>query len=185
MLVVLGGLLGSGTRTLANELAMKYGLYRYEIDSKKLRKPVLGPHGNFTILQPNTDEERLRIYKNIFKDFPLLSKMYPDVIVDDVFHRKSPREYFLSEARKYYESVVFVWIDSDDESVKIRLTRMEKAGKVPSFAEAMHRREWAQSTLQLPVPPPLRFSYWVSGDERIAAEQTAALWKLIQQHVQS
>lgn len=184
MLVVLGGLLGSGAKTLANELATKYRLHRYDIDGRKLRLFSMDNKGNFKVRQPNTDEETLKVYKNVFKDFPLLSKMYPDVVVDDTFHREAPREYFLSEARKYYNPVVFVWIDSDDASVRVRLKHLWKRRRIRSVEQALHKRDRAAAKLQLPAPPAPRFSYRVSGDERIAAEQVAALWELVQQHVQ-
>ncbi len=184
MLVVLGGLLGSGAKTLANELAKQRGFYRYDIDRKKLRRPKFDQRGNFKILQPETDAQKLRIYESVFEEFSLLSKMYPDVVTDDAFHREAPREFFLSEARKYYDPVVFVWIESDEDSVKIRLERMEKEGKVPSVAVAIRRRKMGQMKMQpLPQSTP-HFFYRVSGDERIAAEQVAALWELVQQHVQ-
>lgn len=190
MLIVLGGLLGSGAKTLAGQLAMKSGLHHYDIDQKKLREPVLDPHGDFRILQPRTDKDRVKVYESVFKEFPLLSKMYTDVVVDDVFHRDVPREYFLSEARKYFDPVVFVWVESDEDSVKIRLERMEKAGKVPSLAAAMRRRKTAQMKMQ-PLPPSAPvFSHRASGEEGIAARQAmdrkvAALWKLIQQNIRS
>ena len=83
MLVALGGLLGSGAKTLAQELARTYGAHYYEIDAKKLRTPVLTPQGDFKRLQPKSDDERMQMYERVFADFPLLSKMYPCVIVDD------------------------------------------------------------------------------------------------------
>ena len=190
MLVVLGGLLGNGARTLADQLAARFGLYHYDIARKKIRHPTFDRRGDFRILQPRTDKDRVKVYENVCKDFPLLSKMYPDVVVDDTFHRDIPREYFLSEARKYYTPVVFVWIESDEASVRVRLERIRQAGKIESVDGALRRREKAHAKQQ-PFPPatPI-FFHRTSGKEGIAAQQIAdqkisALWELIQEHAHS
>ena len=104
--------------------------------------------------------------------------MHANAIVDDSFHRETPREYFLSGARKYYKEVIFVWVESDEASVGERLEHMQKLGMIRSVAEATQRRRSAIETLQLPASSVLRFFFSTSGKK-----QVAAVWELIQQRM--
>jgi len=175
MIICLGGLLGDGRKQLANRLAMRFGLHHFDIDRKKLREFSLDGTGNFKVLQPDTDEERLRVYDFALKEFSLLSKLHSTIIVDDTFHREIPREHFFSEARKYYGPVIFIWIESDEISVGERLERLRKSGMTTSVREAERRRERSRALLQLPPPSVPRFFY-TTYDKK----QVLALWELIQ-----
>jgi predicted kinase len=176
MLIVLGGLLGSGRRILADELALRYGLYHHDIDRKKLRWPPRVRGDRVRILQPRSDEERLGVYKSALTEFSMLSKMYPDVIVDEGFHRELPREYFLSHAKDYYDPVIFIWIDSDDRSVRERLGRRHKEGRLESVEGALRIRKKQMAIVQEPQPTVLRFNHTLSEEDPFSL-----LWEKIQE----
>jgi hypothetical protein len=178
MLVVLGGLLGSGRRPLAEKLADKYGLYHYDIDGKKLWRPSPDKRGNFKVLQPSTDAERLTIYRTALREFPLLSKMYPNAVVDESFHREIPRKYFLLEARKYYSPVIFVWVDCDPQWAVKHIEDMHERGVTASVQNTLRWREKAQALLQEPAGSAPRFFSTVIDDA-----QVEDLWRLVQRSV--
>jgi len=161
---------------MADKLAQTFGLHLYDIGRKKLRSPLLDRDGNFQVLRSRTDKERLRIFGSVLREFPLLSKMYADVIVSDTFHRSVPREYFLSEARKYFNPVVFIWIESDESSVPHRLKRMQQSGRIKSASEALRIREQSATVLQ--APPPAIPRFLCTHPQK---SQSAELWELIKQ----
>lgn len=177
MLICLGGFLGSGRRILARKLAERHRFHLYDIGSKKIRRHVFKKNGRVkeVALQPNTEELRLFLYQRIIEDFPRVSKMYPDTIVNDEFHREMPREYFLSEARKYFDPVVFIWIDSDEIHAKGRLRHMVEIGMLPDLGRAL--KGWRRATRTFDPPKPdTRMFRCVNADNAEAEE----LWALIQ-----
>ncbi len=114
MLICIGGFPGSGKHALARYVAEHLGYYYYDINQKKLPYPVLTQRGvHEKLQQPDTDEKRTLLYQRIVKDFPLLSKMYPDMVIDSAFHRIHPRDAFFREARQYFDDVLVLWVESD------------------------------------------------------------------------
>lgn len=167
MLICLGGFLGSGRKLLARIIAEKYGLHYYDIDAHKMHRLIVSTGGRGVRdvpVQPTTDEYRMQIYRNVLADFSRLAKMYPDIVVDDAFHRRLPRETFLKEARKYFGSVVFVWIDSDESHVMERLTVLRARRIIRSEKKALARREKAAQEFE-PLKPDTRVFKCVLGDQ--------------------
>ena len=177
MLICLGGFLGSGRRILARKLAEKHQFHLYNIGSKKIHRHVFKKNGRVkeVVLQPNTEKLRLFLYERIIEDFPRLSKMHPDTIVNDEFHRETPREYFLAEARKYFGTVVFIWIDSDEIHVRGRLRDMVEIGMLPDFGRAL--KGWRRATRTFDPPKPDTRVFRCANADDVEAE---ALWALIQ-----
>jgi hypothetical protein len=122
MLICIGGLPGSERRAFAQALATHLGFHYYDINGKKRRYPVFTKEGMVVrSSHPKTDEERIMLYEKVLKDFQMLSKLYPDTVVDDVFHRAGPREQFFSRARVFFPDVRVIWIDSDDTGTETRI----------------------------------------------------------------
>lgn len=142
MLIVLGGFLGSGRAILARLLAEQARFHYYPLLDKKKYLHFDKKHQlHERIMEPSTDPARMQMYRETLKDFPLISKMYNDVVIDDAFHREKPREFFLEEARAYFNPVVFVWIESPDETVEPRLQEAERVGFVPNVPAALRKRK--------------------------------------------
>src|SRR5262245_12342986 len=123
MLIMLGGLKGSGKGELARAIAQTHGIHWYDITQHMMR---LYPREQDATVQTHlvrihNDDERIVLYKKVATDFPMLSKMYKDVIVSATFHRKQSTAYFLEEARKYFSPVIFIWVDADEEGINKRL----------------------------------------------------------------
>ena len=179
MLIILGGFLGSGRKILSRKIAERHGLYFYTIADKKLHSFSVAKDGAIheRIQRAKTDDMRMRIYGRAIAEFPRLRKMYPDVILEDVFHRARPREYFIAEAQKYFDNVIFVWIESDEASVADRLALMKKKGLIDSIETSLHRRRRSMENFEELKPGTLSF-YHTKSDDR-AAER---LWDLIMKH---
>lgn len=167
MLICLGGFLGSGRRILARRLSTRLKFYYYDTESKKLHRHTFNKSGHVReeTQHSTTDKEQLFIYEKILKDFPLISKMHRDVVIDDSFHRAKPREYFLVEARKYFDTIVFVWIDSDEEHVANRFRLMQITGMTNGIRGALQRREREQKEFEPFESSPLTFHHALSNDK--------------------
>jgi predicted kinase len=162
MLIVFGGFPGSGRRKLAKEAAKRLGYHYYDIDQKKLLRRIHTKEGvREWMAHPNSDDQRLLLNSKVVADFRMLSKMYVNVVLDDIFHRALPREEFFAKAQKYFGTLLFVWIELNDESAKERLCR-----RGPPYSErAVRRRELAQKEFQaFTVPVPI-FSFAGSVDD--------------------
>lgn len=175
MILVLGGLLGSGRRALARELSRYYGLYWYEIRQHQLRLPAVNRDKLFTsqLVIPREDAERQRVLTRATDELPLLSKMHPNVVTELAFHREQPRSFFLSEAAKHFSPVVFVWVESDEESALERIRIMGEQGEVENLNRVLALRELEKEETQLPDEGTLRFRF--SGDVKVDARRLMRL----------
>jgi len=123
MIICIGGFPGSGRRRLTHDLSKALGFYIYPLREtkrkpsfKKLHKLIRPARGS-----PYPDGTLMEIYKRIVADLPLLSKMYPDIIIKDHFHRETPREFFFGEAEKYFGPPLIVWVEASAERSAARL----------------------------------------------------------------
>ena len=175
MLIVLGGFLGNGRKMFAHRLAKRKNFHLYDTDAKKMRRFELQRGGAIKemVQRPYREEQRLFLYKNVLADFSKISKMHPDMIIEDSFHRTAAREYFLTEARKYFKPVVFIWIDSDEAHVAERIRHMVTTGAIGSYEEGVRRRKSAAK--HFTQDHTMRVFKCVKGDEA----ELDALWSLI------
>ena len=175
MLILLGGFLGSGRKILARELVSAYGFHMYDMDCFRMRRRDVDKHGAIRErkLPARTDKERLYIYECAARDLPILAKMYDDVIIGRSFHRKTPREYFLAQVQKYFDPVIFVWIDSTEESALERIREMYGKKLVESIAGAECERERCIREFEPFAEPPLRYIH--EGDIASSAERLFTL----------
>lgn len=175
MLILLGGLIASGKVHLANRLAMLKGMHPYDMSRNKRPQLSFDKRGLARVVQPKTDAEWLSVYEKAVGDFHMLAKMHTDVIIADTFHRKVPRDYLLSEAKKYFDRVVFIWVESGSEATAKRLKRMRSLGILRSVGDGMQRLKAASIFAEFPDASTPRF---VSTEENIDA-QCDALWEMV------
>lgn len=176
MLIVLGGLPGSGRIVLAQMLSEQNGFHWYNLASKKHHRLTRRADGfREHTVRPQTDDQYMHVYQRVLADFPLVSKMHSDVVVSDSFHRATPREFFLKEAENYFCPVVFVWVESPEEYTRPRLERMHKLGMMMTVEKEMQRRAVIKSELEPFSSPPLIFDHEETNDA--AAKR---LWNFIQ-----
>lgn len=170
MLICLGGFLGSGRRILAKKLAAKLGYYYYDIDEKKLHdtRVSLVRRPKVKRIHPGTDEQQVALYDQVLREFPRLSKMYPNVVVQDSFHRAKPREYFFSAARRSFDRIVFVWVGSDEKFVEDRLMHMREIGIIHNVHRTYARREREIAEFEPFSESPLTFNHTISSDDAAA-----------------
>lgn len=123
MIICIGGFPGSGRRRLTHDLSKALGFYIYPLGETKRKPSFKGLHKFIRPARgsPYPDGILIQIYKRIVADFPLVSKMYPDIIVKDHFHREIPREFFFAEAEKYFGPPIIVWVDASTEQSVARL----------------------------------------------------------------
>lgn len=169
MLILLGGFLGSGRAFLARKLAQQLEFHYCDINDYKMRTYFIGADRlvHEHTQEPLNDKTRLLLYERVAKDLPLLSKMYSGVVMDTSFHRLKPREYFFDEARKHFNKVIFVWVDSDERQTRRIVDRMAEHGVVRSVPKTLRRQRDIRKRFQ-PFPfPPTVFHYDGTGKKSI------------------
>ena len=110
ILICLGGLPGSGKRSLARSLAKEHGLYVLDFQAKK--RQLFNSRSSHSPEQ--VDMLQTYLFQQILSEFPTVSKMYPRMITQSLFHRATPRNFFLDAAKAYFDRVEFAWIESVD-----------------------------------------------------------------------
>lgn len=177
MLVILGGFVGSGRNAFARGLEKRHGFYFYDMDQHGLDANFFNTSRQFVTqrIRPDSDAGRLHIYRKTIESFHLVSKMHENVVVTATFHRAVPRNYFFSEAKRYFDPVIFVWIDCEEKKAQERLKRMRRRNVIPSVDRSVRNRAKAQEEFEpFDVPPP---TFFFSGK---TAENTDALYEFIQ-----
>jgi len=123
MLVCIGGFPGSGRNRLAEDISKATNWHYQSLSPLKRAFSIRGIH---TAVRPHkgtrySDELMMLTYKHITGEFPILSRMYPDMILKDHFTREVPREYFFREASSYFRNLLIVWVDATLEESEQRL----------------------------------------------------------------
>ena len=145
MLIVLGGLKGSGRRSLAQELARQRGFHWYDTKRHRMRGHFFKKDGTIEeyLTQVSGDVGHLFLLGKVVGDLPLLSKMYPDAVLDYPFNRRASREYFLDEAQHHFAQVLFVWVHSAEERAHERLLVVSGMESNQRFQSAIRGRQRA------------------------------------------
>jgi hypothetical protein len=159
MLLVLGGSIGSGRNMLAQQFSQRSGFHQYDLQGKRMQRRVFDDEGRVHEYpqRSSTDEMRVALYRTALRDLPMLSKMHRDVVVHDGFHRKIPREYFLQAAASYFDPVVFVWIESDEDVAQRRIGFLYREHVIESVAAGKRMREKMQKEYEPSAQAPLTF----------------------------
>jgi len=175
MILFLGGHLGSGKKGLAQKLSERYNFYPYHLSEELPHRFIFDKKGvaHEVAVPTYSDEGLLAMYKKVAEKFSTMSKLYDDVVVQHTFHRDVPREYLLAEARRYFDDVVFVWVDVDDESLQKRFALMRKKKVVCCVKHARMARAKTLEDFQAFRPAPLTFLHSFSRPK--VAEELRAL----------
>jgi hypothetical protein len=178
MLVCLGGFRGSGRKYLAKQLSKRHGLHYYDTTTKKSHKLRFKRDGSVKqqLNNPATDEYRTHVYSRVLADFQLVSTMHSDVVLEETFHRNGPRNFFLTEAAKYFKPVIFIWIECDESLVVSHLEILKEKRIIGSIKKSLKRRERAKKEFDgLPPSTPL------FDCKRIDGSEVERLWSFIQE----
>lgn len=172
MLVVFGGLAGSGKRYVAREFARQCGFHLISIDEKKMRL-ILRSNREYGANEVpiGSVSEQMSIYKKVTEEFPQLSASHSRVALCAAFHRATSREYILEEALKYFLDVRFIWIDSNDESMRLR---MMAAGRTAYIKQTLDQKRWQEGELE-PKAGALIVTYTDSVSDTVSAIKRSLL----------
>jgi predicted kinase len=112
MMVLVGGLPGSGKTYFAKRLASRIDAVWLSSDGVR---NALKARGKYKI------EDRLLVYTELSKlaELPLMESK--NVIVDATFSRQNMRDLFISLAGKLSVPVHFIWVYANEELIKERL----------------------------------------------------------------
>jgi len=171
MLIILGGYIGSGRRALARELALRQELHLIDLSRFDFRLITRG--GGHVAKVPTTARDSYACTKAI-QEFPLLSKMYANVIIEHVMHLKGPRTLLFEAARKYFDRVVFVWVESE-EGPDERFALMMRNKVIRSLESGRRERQQQMEEFEPFGTPPITFIR--KADSTLAAKE---LWELVQ-----
>ena len=176
MLIILGGFLGTGRKSLARAFSERYGYHYYDMDQKRFRVYARMRDGTVRerLQRPHTDNARMHLCRRVLEDFPLLSKIYPDTVMSNAFHREKPRGYFLTQASQYSNPVIFMWIESSESLVSKRLADMKERGMIASIWGAKRRREKMRAEFEPFEQKPFIFEHGESD-----AASADRLWELV------
>lgn len=184
MIIILGGVQGSGRRRFARALAEELKWHYYDLDAVKRREIVFVRRGMVKerLQRTTSDPARRALYTPIIQAFPRLSKMYPNIVMDDRFHREIVRSYFFKEAEQYFGKMLFVWVESSQEHAEERFARQVAEGQARNLKGLLRRRADQLRHFQEFTIPALRFTSRGVAEE---AEDTKALLALISAQLKS
>jgi gluconokinase len=112
MIILVGGLPGSGKTYFAKRLAAKMNAVRLSSDA--VRKSLM-VKGKYKL------EDRMLVYKDLARLAELFLIQSKKVIVDATFSRQDMRDLFISLAGKLSVPLHFIWVFASEELIKERL----------------------------------------------------------------
>jgi hypothetical protein len=169
MFLMLGGLPGSGRKHLARQIAAESDFFYYDMNIRKQKRFKWSKDGvSEQVIHPSSDSARLSLYEKVLKDLPLIAKMYRNVVIDDSFHRMIPRGFFITEASRYFDRCVFIWIECEDSDIEANLSPLLRNGTIHSLEDGFKRRERAQRSFEAFDRELVRYRY--RRDARAAKE---------------
>ncbi|MSU73802.1 hypothetical protein EXS56_01550 [Candidatus Kaiserbacteria bacterium] len=125
MLICIGGFPGSGRNRFSHDLSKALGFYNHPLNEIKHSPSFKRIHGATrpSPVAPYSDDLLTQVYQEVASSFSVLSKMYPDIIMKDHFHREVPREVLFREAEKHFGPPLIVWTDA---SLEVSTGRLEE-----------------------------------------------------------
>lgn len=158
---MLGGLRGSGKHALAKELSLRHSFFHFNVDQHKFPRYIRNRSGALVEgKEPvRSDEDWTRLFMRVTDDFPLVSKMYEHIVLNAPFHRAGPREYFFAKARQFFSPAIFVWVESDDESIRLRVkaAHPNKDAAERKLKNIVRRRKEHEQELEAFIEEPFMF----------------------------
>jgi len=105
MIILIGGLVGTGKTELARAVAQNLNVFCYEIDKAKVK--VINANAalqfNMRYNKPYSEEAKLMIYSRALQHLSELSKTHKDIVADEDFHKKHSRSISLSASGNQWE----------------------------------------------------------------------------------
>ena len=130
MVILFGGLVGTGKTELARAVAQNLNVFYYEID--KAKAEVINANAalqfNMKYNKPYSEEAKLMIYSRALQHLSELSKTHKDIIADEDFHKKHSRSIFFERIRESMGGLLFVWLTADENAVRERLAARQRQG---------------------------------------------------------
>jgi predicted kinase len=131
MVIFLGGLVGSGRRRLARQLAQALDYAEFDLDRALAAPAHVHMHrafGNSDLAVP-LSSELMRAYRQFADALPKLEIMHNGVVAHATFHSADSRDMLWNAARKVSRDVRIVWIEPDKETLDIQLRRFWRNGR--------------------------------------------------------
>ena len=102
MVILFGGLVGTGKTELARAVAQNLNVSCYEIDKAKVKaiNANAALQFNMRYSKPHSEEAKLMIYSRALQHLSELSKTHKDIVADEDFHKKHSRSIFFERIRE-------------------------------------------------------------------------------------
>ncbi len=128
MVIFFGGLIGTGKTSLAKMVARTLQTPYYEVDKVKKEVVHADPRLEYNLKYnvPFPDEARMVMFNRAVEDFVELSKTNEHLIVDETLHKRLPRQILFDGAKKYFGGYIIIWVKTDEEIIRERLTSDER-----------------------------------------------------------
>lgn len=166
MLLCVAGFPGSGRNRLSEIVSREMGFAHESFRDLKHRDSIKKLHRTTNVRgTPYADDILMQIYKEVVEEFPIRSRMYPDLIVRDHFCREAPREYLFKEAEKYFGDVHVVWVDATLEESEARLR--EVVVEQDRFMRRVHLLHELHKLFQPFTRPVLSVSYYKNPEQAV------------------
>jgi predicted kinase len=117
ILILIGGLPGSGKTYFAEQLAAKTGFVY--LGSDKVRKSV-GASGKYTV------HDKLSVYLEMKKMAGDHLSHQKNVIIDATFSRQEMRDIFIGLAKRKAASLLLIWVHAQESVIRDRLMKPRK-----------------------------------------------------------
>lgn len=147
MIIFVGGQIGAGKSTIAKGLAEHFSFPYYDVDEVKKLVYRQDPDFESNIAEgiPFSDDLRLEVFRQVFKDIERLVKSNPHIIVDEALHKREIRHVLYAEARRMAGDFIVIWVQAREDIILQRLGQMKRAGHILDDPLPLHhalRREF-------------------------------------------
>jgi gluconate kinase len=157
MIILFGGLVGTGKTELARAVAQNLNIFYYEID--KAKAEVISANAalqfNMKYNKPYSEEAKLMIYSRALQHLSDLSKKHKDIVADEDLHKKHSRSIFFDRIRESMGGLLFVWLTVDENVVRDRLAARQRQGHLLKEPFGMYLA--MKKSLNLPEEADIQF----------------------------
>lgn len=130
MIILFGGLVGTGKTELARAVARDLDIFYYEIDKAKAK--VINANAplqfNMKYNKPYSEEAKLMIYSRALHHLVELSRTHKHIIADEDLHKKHSRSILFDRIRESMGQLLVVWLTADENAVRERLAARQRQG---------------------------------------------------------
>ena len=140
MIVFVGGLVGAGKSTVAQELASGYQLHYFDVDEIKKVVYRQDPHFEYNMKNgiPFCDATRTKLYDDVVAALTRLSVKHKCIVVDETLHKREIRHRLFAAAEKHFGGYFVIWVKADEAVIKQRLTSGRRRNHILKDPMSMH-----------------------------------------------